>query len=352
MSGYRPWLDGVRAAAVLMVALQHAAGPTTLDVGFGSVSLDVAWVGVGLFFALSGYLITSLLLDEQALRGTVSLGRFYLRRAARLVPALLLVLAVCDVFFLLRGDTRQIQESLAAATYTTNYAAIVTDRYFGAVGPTWSLAVEEHFYVLWPLGLLALRWRFGLRTALWATLCICLAALLWRTVLALIGAPTLLLGMGSLERADALLYGCAAAIAIRLGWRPQAWMVPAAIAAILVLPLVFTRETYAFLILGNAAIAVAGAMLVVGLDYRAPSRVRRVLSNRALVAIGVLSYGIYLWHVPAMVIAADLGLGGRRWRFVAVVVAIGIAALSHRHVERPIRVWARRRSPGPRPAIP
>src|SRR5829696_4393816 len=87
VSGYRHWLDGVRAVAVAMVLVQHTMGEMPIDLGF---------VGVGLFFGLSGYLITSVLLDERTSRGSVSLAGFYLRRAARLIPALVLVVLVCD----------------------------------------------------------------------------------------------------------------------------------------------------------------------------------------------------------------------------------------------------------------
>src|SRR5439155_7299558 len=124
-------------------------------------------------------------------------------------------------------------------------------------GPTWSLAVEEHFYILWPLGLLWVSRRYGLRTALRATLAVCLAAFLWRTTLALLHTRYSLLAIGSLERADALLYGCAAAIAVRLGWRPRAWMTWAGIAVVAFMPVVFNHDSYAVLVVGNAALAVA-----------------------------------------------------------------------------------------------
>src|SRR5690349_11046961 len=90
--GYRPWLDGVRALAIALVVVQHVMGVMPVELGS---------IGVGLFFALSGYLITSLLLDERRLRDAASLAGFYLRRAARLVPALVLVLVVCDTLFVI-----------------------------------------------------------------------------------------------------------------------------------------------------------------------------------------------------------------------------------------------------------
>lgn len=319
--------------AVLLVVVQHTMGQIPLELGS---------VGVGIFFALSGYLITSLLLDEHALRGSVSLSGFYLRRAARLAPALLLVALVCNVLFLIAGDHGPIRGSLAALTYTSNYVQVLWGDGVPGFGPTWSLAVEEHFYILWPLVLLWLTRRHGLRAALQATLAVCLAALLWRGALALLDVRYILLEIGSLERADALLYGCAAAIGVRLGWRPHpalVWVGMAIVGSVTLLD-----ENYASIVLGQAALAVGAAALVVGLDYAAPSWLRRTLSIRSLVGIGVLSYGLYLWHGPMMRIAGDFGFAGRGWRAVAVLVSVALAAGSHRYFEAPIRAWARRRS--------
>lgn len=333
--GYRPWLDGLRAVAVAMVVLQHL---------LGQIPVDLDFVGVGLFFALSGYLITSLLLDERAMSGSVWLTRFYLRRAARLFPALLVVVSVCNLPFLLQDDYRPVRGSMAALTYTSNYAMVLNGNFVVAYGPTWSLAIEEQFYILWPLFLMTISGRYGLRTALNATLGVCFAAVIWRAFLALLHAQYTLLGVGSLERADAMLYGCAAAIALRLGWHPPPWIIWPGMSVVVILPLVFNHESYAVLVICNAVLAIAATAVVVGLDYTAPAWLRRLLSSRPLVLIGVLSYGIYLWHGPLMRIVANFGYTGRGWRAVAAVVAIAVAGLSHRYVETPIRSWVRRRT--------
>jgi peptidoglycan/LPS O-acetylase OafA/YrhL len=320
-----------------MVVTQHTLGQFSADLGF---------VGVGLFFGLSGYLITSLLLDEYAVSGTVSLSRFYLRRAARLFPALILVLLVCDAIFVMTHDYGPIKSSVTAVTYTSNYAMVFKGDFVAGYGPTWSLAVEEHFYLLWPLMLLGICRRRGLRTALKATLAVCFGALCWRGLLAIAHVPYPLLGVGSGERADALLYGCAAAIAVRLAWRPRPWVIWVGISVVGILPFLFTHESYVALVVGNAVLAIAAAAVVVGLDYAAPEWLRRILSTRPIVAVGVLSYGIYLWHGPVMRIAGDLGYAGRRWRAVAVLVSIVAAGLSQRYVEKPVRFWVRRRTAG------
>ncbi|MCA1599727.1 MAG: acyltransferase, partial [Chloroflexi bacterium] len=199
VTGYRPWMDGVRGVGILAVVAQHTLG--------SAMPVDIGYYGLAMFFALSGYLITSLLLDERIATGAVSLRAFYMRRAGRLVPALVLAVIVMDVLFVIAGDYVPLPGSVAALTYTANYWEIVDGDSVGGFGPTWSLAVEEHFYLLWPLALLFMMRRWGLHVALWATLAICVGAMVWRGVLAVLGAPEAWLAIGSLERADALLYG-------------------------------------------------------------------------------------------------------------------------------------------------
>jgi peptidoglycan/LPS O-acetylase OafA/YrhL len=315
--------------------MQHTMGQMPIDLGF---------TGVSVFFGLSGYLITSLLLDEFAARGSVSLRSFYLRRAARLVPALLLVVVVCNALFALQGDYGPLKGSVPAITYTANYAEVLNGRLVAAYGPTWSLAIEEHFYLLWPLVLLTLVTRFGLKVSLRATLALCAVDLLWRAIAAAIWANYTLLSIGSLERADSLLYGCAAAIAVRMGWRPPAWVVWAGVCVIAAAPFLFHTEGFTAMVPGSALLGIATAAVVVGLDYAAPKWLRDICSLRAVVAIGVLSYGIYLWHGPLMRLASDLGYSGRAWRLVAASVSVVAAAASHRYLEAPIRSWARRRA--------
>jgi peptidoglycan/LPS O-acetylase OafA/YrhL len=139
--GYRPALDGIRAVAVLLVVVDHvwshppaALGPT----------------GVTIFFALSGYLITGILAAELDRSGRIDFARFYLRRAARLLPALLLVVLVCDLLFAAAGALHPVIASVAVLFYAGNYAALWIGQFLPGYGHTWSLAIEEHFYVLCP----------------------------------------------------------------------------------------------------------------------------------------------------------------------------------------------------------
>jgi peptidoglycan/LPS O-acetylase OafA/YrhL len=246
--------------------------------------------------------------------------------------------------FLLQGDFQPVKGSLFALTYTANYALVLHPGSVEGFGPTWSLAVEEHFYVLWPLALLVVTRRWGLRGALRATVAVCGLALLWRGVLVLADVNSELVAIGSLERADAMLWGCAAALALRLGWRPPVGTAWAGLAIVVCLPLYFAHYGNTALVFGNAVLAVAGTALVVGLDYSAPGLLQRVLSLRPLVTVGVLSYGVYLWHGPLMRVAANAGFEGRGWRAVVGVGAVGFAAASYHWLEAPVRAWVRGRT--------
>lgn len=326
-STYRPWLDGVRAVAVLLVVLSHTAAPLP----------DFGNVGVGLFFGLSGYLITGLLLAEKAERGRVDLRRFYARRAARLVPALVLMLVVCNVLFLLSGRPEVLRSSVWALVYVANVMTIVQDGYLAGYSHTWSLAIEEHFYLVWPLVVVLLvRRRPVVVIARWALL-VCALALGWRVVLAVgLGAGDLLLYHGTLERADALLYGCAAAAAVRAGWRPPSWL-PWPCLFVLA-TLLFLRGTVVVTV-GLALLGVASAGLAVGLDH-APGRLRAVLGSRPLAEVGLLSYGIYLWHYPLMRMA-DRASGPWAAAVAGLVITPLVAAASYYLLERRIRSWVR-----------
>jgi peptidoglycan/LPS O-acetylase OafA/YrhL len=336
-TGYRPALDGVRGLAILLVVVDHIGQTPAWHVGH---------YGVTLFFALSGYLITGLLLDESGRSGgSVSLTRFYLRRAARLLPALLVVVVVCDLLFWALGQTGALKASVAALAYLANYVTILHGDYLRGYGQTWSLAVEEHFYAVWPLALVVLLRRQGLHRALRWTLGACLAALAWRAVLLTFddwSGQWLAINHGTLARADALLYGCAAALAVRCGWRPRAWMAWASAALVGALTVADLPDDVGATA-GQALLAVAGAVLVVCLDHtRTP--LRSALSFKPLVAIGAISYGLYLWHYPLLELAHELGYSGVGVRLVAGgLLATALAALSYRWLERPARDAVRAR---------
>ena len=327
-TGYRPWLDGVRAIAILLVLARH------LGLGWAS---HAGGPGVALFFALSGYLITGLLLDEHR-RGGVSLTNFYVRRAVRLLPALLVMLLVTDIWFAATGRGAPVTESLSVLFYVKNYRDVIAGDP-GVFGQAWSLAVEEHFYLLWPALLLAMTARWRRRKVVTVTLALAAAALLWRSAVVVVAGTGRWPYVGTFERADSLLIGCALAVAVRAGVRiPLSVSVLAlAVYGWIVSPLWHPQTVEQTI--GYTVEALACALLVAGLDST-DSPVRRVLSTRPLVTIGLLSYGVYLWHIPVLLV---MPMADGWVRDLAVAAAsFALAAASYWALEQPLRRWAQR----------
>ena len=326
-STYRPWLDGVRGVAVLLVVWSHSGLAAPSDAGA---------LGVSVFFALSGYLITGLLLDEHARTGRIALRAFYLRRTARLLPALLLLVAVCDLLYVLAGHPEVLVGSVLVLLYAANYAAVATGDYLPGYEHAWSLAVEEHFYLLWPLVLVLMLPRRPLASLVRWTLVVCVAALVWRIVLThVLHGPWLLTYHGTLERADALLPGCAAALAVRAGWRPPRRLAGCGAAGLLAVLAVDDRAVEATLT--PAFTALAATALVLGLDS-ARGPLRSLLSFPPLVRVGLVSYGIYLWHLPLVLLAYYRSpLPAPATVLLAVTATALVATASYRWVERPLR---------------
>jgi peptidoglycan/LPS O-acetylase OafA/YrhL len=348
-----PSLDGLRALAVTAVLLYHA---------------DVAWLpggflGVDVFFVLSGYLITALLLAEWHTRGTIDLGGFWLRRARRLLPALFAVIAITLTFALiwlpdevarLRGD------ALAALAYVTNwYLIFKQESYFETIGrPSlfqhlWSLAVEEQFYLLWPPLLAVVLRRRGRRGALLLALGGAIAS---AALLALRYQPDVdpsRLYYGTDTRALAPLLGAALAcfrppafVPLRAGRAPALLIDAAALAALtgLAAACCLLDEYQSLLYQGGFVIvALLAAVLIAALVHPSAALSWRLLSSRPLRWLGTRSYAIYLWHWPIFMITRpelDLTLDG--WPLLALrLVAVALLAeLSYELVEAPFRAGA------------
>jgi len=202
--GYKPALDGLRALAVLPVLLFHGGVP-----GF-----QWGYIGVDVFFVISGYLITDTLLKEQAETGCISLLGFYRRRALRLLPALALVcLAVLLFMGLVANSWNQAWREIAiVAFYAGNWTRALGTGLPQYLGHTWSLAIEEQFYIRWPALLLAiLALNPTIISSLRLILALVIAVTCWRIFLALYGASADRLYNGTDTRADALLIGAALA---------------------------------------------------------------------------------------------------------------------------------------------
>ncbi|MET7424328.1 acyltransferase family protein [Dactylosporangium sp. NPDC005555] len=338
-----PPLDGLRAVALCAVLVVHGM-PAWVPGGF---------LGVDVFFVLSGFLITSLLLREAELTGRVSLGGFWLRRVRRLLPALtLLVLAVVVAApsLLPEQDPGALRtDAVAALTYWANWRMVLRGGdYFtetAAASPlqhTWSLAIEEQFYLLWPvLILFALRARRP-RPLIGA---LCAAGFVASTVAAAVLYDPLHPGrayFGSDTRAAALLAGCALAAASAVVARHPTVRRGAAVAGMVLLAAfaVLPGGAGAWLYRGGFALtAVAAAAVLAELAAAPGTPVARLLGAAPLVWVGRISYGGYLWHWPlfAVLDAARTGLSGPRLLALRVAATLAVAAASFYLVEQPLR---------------
>jgi peptidoglycan/LPS O-acetylase OafA/YrhL len=364
---YMPGLDGLRALAVTAVVAYH------VNVGWTQGGL----LGVGVFFTLSGYLITDLLLGQHERTGGLQLADFWLRRARRLLPALFVMLAVVVAWVTLldRSLLPAVRGAVgASAVYATNWWLIAQhSSYFAQFGPPspvghlWSLAVEEQFYLIWPwllwIGLRCRRRRSSVDLPLAAaTLLLAAASAVAIALLYQPGYDPTRVYDGTDTRAFAMLIGAALAFV----WpsrrlrddvaRPALWALDGAgIAGLAVFAVLVWRtgEYSPFLYRGGMVLLSFATALMVAAAASPASRFGRALGWRPLRWIGVRSYGIYLWHFPIIVLTAPADGRDTPARAVLPVAAtIGCAALSWRYVEEPIRHgalsrwWTQARSSG------
>ena len=337
--GYRPELDGLRALAVAAVMLFHANANWAKG-GF---------LGVDVFFVLSGFLITRLLLEEREVTGHVGLLRFYLRRVLRLFPALAavsLAVAVYAHIWLSHDQAAQTwSDVLATATYHMNWVEALTARpLFGLLDHAWSLSIEEQFYVLWPLLLIVAHKLGGKRAVLGAALVGAAASAALRAGLLhphVTFDPRVYYGLDT--HADGLLIGCALAAAsliwtdlpARITSRAGRWVGPAALVALAVAVASVSLRSRWLYEWGYLVIVVVCAALVA--DLYAGGITSRLLHHEPLVFVGRISYGLYLWHWPVYLVLN----GGRiHWPFIPLTLlrlaVSGLCALaSFVFVERP-----------------
>lgn len=335
--GYRPALDGLRGVAILAVLAIH-----THHV-IGWPLLRGGNIGVDIFFVLSGFLITALLLEEWQHVGSISLKGFYWRRALRLGPALLVLLAVMYAFagvFLAPVEANETKRALPIAfVYASDLALAFFNIPLGALQHTWSLAIEEHFYLVWPLLLLAgLKLGISKRWLLLITLLLAVASMIQRATLHQLGAPPVRTYYGIDTRADALLIGCAAAMAVTWGMlrsnHVRLLLIPASL--LIVLCLIATDYASPFMHLGGfTALAGAAAVLVVNSVLSPSSQLTGLFEARPLVWVGRISYGLYLWHYLVFKAANHLQLGWALKLCVAVTATFAVTCLSYYLIERP-----------------
>lgn len=312
---YQPALDGIRAIAILPVMAIHSLAPHTLG-GF---------IGVDIFFVLSGFLITSLLLAEHHATGRIDLGAFYLRRARRLYPTLILVvvayLALADKFF---PEDEAIRDSMVALFYLSDYARA----FWGfphALQQTWSLAVEEHFYVLWPFVVpLLARARKPAKYLFLAYL----VATIWRI------ANVHWLGYAETYfRFDTRLSGILLGSALAMG-RTDSPLKSALLPILIILAILpSTRYASDFGLTAAIVLAEVAAVFLIG---AASNPLHPFLAHRAMVYLGKLSYGIYLWHFPIFLWIREHH-GWREVLLIGLPMTLVLAALTYHFVDIPLR---------------
>jgi peptidoglycan/LPS O-acetylase OafA/YrhL len=328
-----PALDGLRAVAVGAVILTHA----------WTSAFPGGWVGVDVFFVLSGFLITGLLVAEHQRTGMVGLLAFYRRRAVRLLPAVLVMLAIIvPATALLHPDlaAATLHTALLSLVYAVNWDQAVHPAPIGFLTHLWSLSVEEQFYMAWPVVLIAMLWWRGIRLALGMTLVTIVAVVVHRTLLAgSIPVTDLQLCVRTDTRADSLLIGCALSLALALGWKgnPLVWRAAAmAGAAYLAIEILTARNAggsrIAYTPLALSAAAIIGAIVA----QPWPLLVR-AMAWRPLVRVGRISYAVYLWHLPLMLLLPIVQ--GPALAGLTVALSLTAAELSARFVERPASRW-------------
>ncbi|HEX3734452.1 MAG TPA: acyltransferase family protein [Solirubrobacterales bacterium] len=372
---YMPGLDGLRAIAVLAVIAFH--------LGFGWAPGGL--LGVGIFFTLSGYLITDILLSQLARRGHIRLGRFWLARARRLLPALFVMMIVVVAWVTIFGPAQpqQFRDAVvASALYVSNWQLIFGDvSYFARFAPPgplnhlWSLAIEEQFYLVWPFLLLigvklvretplpsGVRPRLAVVTLLLALVSAILMGALYHPSL----DPSRVY-YGTDTRAFELLFGAALAmvwpsrkLSRKVSPGARNLLDGLGVVGLLAIALMIWRtgQYSSFLYRGGFVLLSIATVLVVAALAHPACRLGAVVGWKPLRWIGVRSYGIYLWHFPIIVLTTPGGIanGAEPLRELLQAVAIfGVAALSWKYIEEPVRhgaigrIWKRAREGGWRP---
>jgi peptidoglycan/LPS O-acetylase OafA/YrhL len=374
--GYQPGIDGLRALCVLAILLYHAELPW----------LGGGFLGVEVFFVISGYLITSLLRSEFAGSQRIDLLDFWRRRARRLLPALWALLFAVSVYAVayLPGELYRLRgEVVAGLTYVSNwYLLLGHHSYFEQVGrPSllkhlWSLAIEEQFYLAWPLLFAALSRRGSARLVGAVSLVLAVSSAFWLAVRVEPGVDPSALYFDSSARAAAMLFGAVLACF----WSPSlaldspvsnaekprssAYMLLDLLGgvglAVLAYACSFWSEADALVFRGGLVLVDLAALAVIVAVVHPRGRFfKRLLGAEPLRFIGTRSYGLYLWHWPLFVLTRpglDLPLEGAASLFVRLAGAFALAELSYRFIEEPvrsgrltklIRARAASREPGP-----
>lgn len=353
--GYVPELDGLRGAAIIGVMAFHA---NLLNGGF---------IGVDLFFVLSGFLITTLLAHEFDKFGSINLTNFYARRALRLSPALIAMLAVvCLASFAFLDKERahgNFIEAVIAFFYVGNILQAFSMYDFYFISHTWSLAIEEQFYIVWPIMLfILLRVSKNMRHIAFVALFLATLSLFSRIYLSTNGALPVRLYYGFDTRSGALMVGSALGIAQYAGfftknekklfYKTIPLMAYVAILSIIYFSItgdIVDSKMYYF---GFLIVEIAAAFLIVNVLMNARSVISRLLAAKWLVWVGSISYGLYLWHAPIYRSMSILGFSDIALFTIGSPLTFLAASFSYYCMERPILNFKKRFSRSAQADVP
>ncbi len=349
-SGRNRALDGIRAVSIIGIMANHSL------LGWATGGI----ISVNVFFVLSGFLITGLLVKEWTRSGTIRLRAFWARRARRLLPALLVLLVGIGLFAWLLAPPDQRAairgDALATLLYVANWHQILSNQSYFALSAapspllhTWTLAIEEQFYLVWPLVVLGTLKATGrLRPLLVLAVVAAVASAVWMGVLYHPGIDPSRLYYGTDTRAQDVLVGAvlAIALALRPQWTPSTrgrrWLAVLTVAAAGGFAAVWVRAgvSAAFVFRGGFFLADVLVALVIFGVVAAPRAVpARALGWRPLAYIGTISYSLYLWHWPVFLVVNTARTGLSGWQLFALrsLIAGAIAAASTHFIELPIR---------------
>lgn len=324
-----PELDTIRFLSILLVVLHHQFFTSN---AFFKWFTDHGWIGVDIFFGMSGFLITTILLKELEKTGSIELGNFWFRRMLRLWPSWLVTLILSYLMvFALSSHSGEVRYALQAKwwhyfLHFGNYSYVLYDKIHTLYSHYWSLAVEEHFYILWPLLLVGLRKRKHLLLAVWAIIILSVGVRFYHITN---GASNKLLSFSTHTRMDELLLGCVLAF-----YFPK---LPAltALKEIVLTSLMFLlygiglyvcKENVGspwFYSLTYSVVGIATCLLIIIAMKGGRFGLRRLLATRLTARLGVLSYGVYLIHLHVNYIVFPLFK-----KFPLIQSEIGIALIN------------------------